>query len=130
MRKCFLSLVCVICSAIWLAIRAGAVDDIPYLVTGGNIYFDTNRHSITACDASVVSANIPSEINGLIVVSISDYAFSTCNNLASVTIPDSVNYIGAEAFANCSSLTNITIPNNVIAIGRGAFWNCGGLTNI
>lgn len=130
MRKCFLSLVCVICSAIWLAIGAGAVDDIPYPAIGGNIYFDTNRQSITACDASVVSANIPSEINGLSVVSISNYAFSTCDNLTSVTIPDSINYIGAEAFANCGSLTNITIPNSVVAIGRGAFWNCGGLINV
>ena len=56
-------------------------------------------------------------------------AFSGCNSLTSVTIPDSVMCIGGRAFLNCSSLTNITIPDSVTSIGISAFWGCTSLTS-
>ena len=55
---------------------------------------------------------------------ISDYAFSDCDSLRSVTIPDSVEYIGSSAFTGCTSLTSVTIPNSVTSIGKWAFSNC------
>ncbi len=62
--------------------------------------------------------------------SIGDYAFSSCSNLTSVTIGNSVTSIGDCAFMFCSSLTSITIPNSVTSIGSDAFYGCKGLTSI
>ena len=41
------------------------------------------------------------------VTSIGDYAFRSCENLTSVTIPDSVKSIGNDAFFDCTSLTSV-----------------------
>ena len=57
-------------------------------------------------------------------------AFSGCNNLTSVTIPNSVPTIGQKTFYGCSSLTSITIPNSVTSVGESAFYGCSSLTSI
>ena len=59
-----------------------------------------------------------------------DCAFYDCRGLTSVTIGDSVTYIGDGAFYNCSSLTSITIPEGVEYIGYKAFYNCRGLMSV
>ena len=51
-------------------------------------------------------------------------------NLASITIPNSVTSIGESAFSYCSGLTSITIPYSVTSIGSNAFAFCSGLTSI
>ena len=57
-------------------------------------------------------------------------AFWVCNNLATITIPQSVTAIGDKAFSGCSSLTSITIPPSVTTIGEEAFSDCSRLTSI
>ena len=78
--------------------------------------------------------NIPEEVTyegrTRKVTSIGKNAFYLCEELASVTIPNSAISIGDEAFWNCSSLTSVTIPNSVTCIGDYAFANCSGLTSI
>ena len=74
--------------------------------------------------------NIPSKIKGLPVTSIGDYAFSNCDSLKNITIPDSVTSIGREAFLNCYSLKSIIIPDSVGDIGESAFFNCSSLESI
>ena len=55
------------------------------------------------------------------------HAFDNCNNLTSVTIPNSVTAIGAMAFYDCRGLTSVTIPNSVTTVGVGAFGGSNGL---
>ena len=64
------------------------------------------------------------------VTSIGDSAFDYCKSLTSITIPNSVTNIGEFAFGGCRSLTNITIPNSVTSIGDGVFCDCTSLINI
>ena len=64
------------------------------------------------------------------VTSIGDYAFTSCTNLTSVTIPNSVTSINKSAFRGCSGLTSVTIPNSVTSIGASAFRECSGLTSV
>lgn len=44
------------------------------------------------------------------VTSIGDYAFWSCSDLTSVTIPNSVTSIGDYAFSGCMGLTSLSIP--------------------
>ena len=53
-----------------------------------------------------------------------------CSSLTSVTIPNSVTYIGENVFARCSSLASVTIPNSVTSIGNMAFYYCSSLKDV
>lgn len=82
------------------------------------------EYAFSGCE-SLNSINIPDS-----VTSIEDYAFGDCSYLTSVTIPTSVTSIGRKAFACCFKLPAIIIPNSVTSIGSWAFAGCYNLTNI
>lgn len=54
-------------------------------------------------------------------------AFSDCDNLTSITIPDSVINIGSSSFDGCDNLTSVTIEDNVVSIDRTTFSGCYNL---
>jgi hypothetical protein len=64
------------------------------------------------------------------LTSIGDNAFSYCNGLTSLVLPNSVTSIEYDAFGSCWGLNAITIPNSVTFIGSRAFYNCSHLTSI
>ena len=65
------------------------------------------------------------------ITGIKDYAFVWERNLKSLTIGNSVTYIGAHTFENCNGLTGaLTIPDSVTSIGNFAFSGCSGLTSL
>ena len=61
---------------------------------------------------------------------IGDSAFSECENLKEITIPDSVVYIGNYAFLKCENLKEISIPEGLRLIGKSTFYGCKNLTKI
>ena len=82
------------------------------------------RKAFSGCD-SLTNITIPDS-----VTSIGKWTFSGCDSLTNITIPDSVTSIGKGAFSGCSNLTSVTIPDSVTSIGDYAFSGCDSLTNI
>lgn len=62
------------------------------------------------------------------VIRIEEDAFRS-SDIASVVIPESVEYLGEYAFFCCDSLTTLTISHGIDEIGKSAFYGCDSLTN-
>lgn len=73
---------------------------------------------------------IPSEIEGLPVVEIGDYAFSECVYLKTIALPDTVLKIGEGAFYGCASLQSVTLGNSMLKIEDWAFRSCAALQTV
>lgn len=74
---------------------------------------------------------VPSQINGMNVVSISGNARKTLfPNAREITLPETLREIDGYAFAGCSELKSIIIPARVEDIGKYAFQNCKSLSSI
>ena len=58
------------------------------------------------------------------MTSIGDYAFQSCKNLTSVTIPSGVTNIGVGAFYGCSALSSVAFENP-----NGWYWHNVGAVN-
>ena len=67
---------------------------------------------ITWYSGSGGALRIPAELDGHAVTGIGEYAFSGCDSLRSVTIPDGVTDIGANPFMNCAGLEIIVSPDH------------------
>lgn len=65
-----------------------------------------------------------------VITTIEDRAFNGVYNMTSVTIPDTVTYIGGLSFAYCTSMETVNMSNKVEFIGTGAFKGCTSLTDI
>ncbi|MBP5573430.1 MAG: leucine-rich repeat domain-containing protein [Bacteroidales bacterium] len=57
-------------------------------------------------------------------------AFYGCTNLHSVVLPEGIQWIDFHTFNNCSSLTYLKVPDAVEGIYMGAFFNCSSLEKI
>ena len=64
------------------------------------------------------------------VKNIGSLAFSCCDKLTSVIIPEGVTDIGDTAFLYCSKLTSVTLPSSLVNIGDRAFESCTNLKTI
>jgi len=94
--------------------------------------YTTNNGAITITKYTGTggAVTIPSEINGLPVVSIGSQAFRVCTELVGVTIPYGVTNIGYRAFWGCARLTDLTIPSTTICLDGCSFENLHGLLSI
>lgn len=64
------------------------------------------------------------------ITSLRSYCFANCNNLTSITLPDSITSLGDACFDGCTDLTSINIPDSVTSLGNFCFRSCTGLTSI
>ena len=56
---------------------------------------------------------------------ISDYAFSKCDSLSQVEIPNGVEVIWDGAFCDCAEFKSINLPKTIKAISYSAFYDSG-----
>ena len=94
-----------------------------YLGNAQNPYLaliDTTASDITSCQIHEQTKVIAGR------------AFSNCDSLTSIVIPDGVTSIGYDAFQGCISMTSVTFGENseLTSIGDGAFYYCSSLTSI
>jgi hypothetical protein len=64
------------------------------------------------------------------VTSIGKLFLADCNDLTSVTIPNSVKSIGEAAISSCPNLVSVKIGKGVTSIGDFAFYGCPSLTSV
>ena len=105
--------------------QAAIESDLTFTLNSDGVSYSVSRCN-TAARGELV---IPESYNEKPVTRISSNAFSHCNNLTSITIPNSITNIGYGAFYCCKGLTSIAIPDSVTHIGEAAFQDCQGLTN-
>jgi hypothetical protein len=95
-------------------------------------YENTNGGvTITHYNYSVPNVVIPETLGGKSVTEIGDEENFPFENqlITSVTIPDTVTYIGNKAFSN-TAISSISIPDGVTEINNSTFRYCGLLNNI
>lgn len=76
------------------------------------------------------AVSIPRTLGNRTVIGISERAFLNNSRLTSVSVPDTVQTIGAWAFAYCQHLTSVSLPASVNQIGREAFIGSTNLVEI
>ncbi len=92
---------------------------------------DGSYYSVVDCDALFeTNVVIPSTYKDLPVKRIAQCAFSWCDMLTGITIPDSVTSIGESAFSFCCNLKNVEIGEQITTIEDSAFEGCDQLTSI
>lgn len=71
-------------------------------------------------DDMPADVTIPDTVGGKAVTHIDDNAFKNCTALHSVTIPDSVEWLGFECFRGCTNLEEIRFPEKFSTFGQDA----------
>jgi hypothetical protein len=79
---------------------------------------------------NITSLKIPKKIAGKKVTAIAEDAFSGCEKLTSIIIPEGVISVATNTLSGCLALTEITIPSSLIDIDRSVFTNCRKLKHI
>lgn len=57
-------------------------------------------------------------------------AFSNCERLSYIQLPETLKKIGHHSFINCTELTEIAIPGGVRCLDEGVFKNCSHLRRV
>lgn len=82
----------------------------------------THLNAFSGCD-DLISIQLPNTIESL-------GSFEGCSKLKEIYIPDDVSTIVDSAFRNCSSLESISIGKHVSYVGKNAFAGCAILKSV
>lgn len=138
MKKRILSIVLALCMLISLTPMAFA--DAPGGSCGENLTWTLDANgTLTVSGKGEVNwdgapnpwldykSDIKSLVIGEGVTSVSGAAFMGCQNLESVSFPDTLKEIHMSAFSDCTSLKELVIPDSVTSIDIYTFTNCTSL---
>lgn len=91
---------------------------------------DKNTATITKYKGAGGAVEIPATLGGYPVTGIQMQAFIECASLKSVSMPESMTWIGDSAFAGCTGLEQVEFSPNLTAIGSKSFYSCSDLTSV
>ncbi len=111
-----------------LLICCAAQAEAPELYTCGDYQYlllGDGTAEIMSCSGGAEALEIPSKLDGYTVTAIGDQAFSYCEALAHVTLPDSVGVINGNPFSGCPDLTDIRVSpgHPVLAVVDGVLFS-------
>lgn len=95
-----------------------------YVVLGGR------EVRITGCETSAQTLTIPSEVEGLPVVSIAQDGCAFLSSVKKIIIGDDVVDIGSCAFRDCANLEEIEFSANLVAFEIGWLRHCEKITRL
>lgn len=104
--------------------QAASLEDLTFTV------YSDSATVLSCSEAAEGKITIPSEYNGVPVTTIAELSFSSCHNITSIVLPDSIESIGKSAFFNCNQLEEINIPQKVQDIPYHCFYSCCSLETI
>ena len=85
---------------------------------------------ITSATSGLQLAYVPATYNGKPIVAIGDDVFKDSSTLDKVILSENLVSIGKYAFSNCDNLVEVFLPNTVETIGEGIFCDCSSLTTV
>ena len=85
---------------------------------------------ITKYTGSGTQPEIPAQIGGKRVSSITGSTFKDNMSVTRITVPDGVERIGQSVFSGCGSLAEVDLPASVVDIKGSMFKNCPALEQI
>ncbi|MFR9546263.1 MAG: leucine-rich repeat domain-containing protein [Rikenellaceae bacterium] len=97
-----------------------------FIFENGVLYNADKTELIMVFERAIESDDFTAET----VVKIRDFAFSSCDNLEIIELPESVREIGSHAFYAMQSLQSVSIPDGVTTIRESTFALCPELTHI
>ncbi len=100
--------------------------------SGNYNYSVVNGEAVITRVSQLIKGDItvPSVLGKYPVTSIGEDAFSECEYITSLVIPDSVDYIGEGAFSGCKKLKSIKLSNKISFISDRVFGLCISLEHI
>lgn len=98
-------------------------------ISGDYAAFGMYTYYITDKDTALCSCI--TKVNSLGKIDyVGNYAFADCDNITTITIPETATSIGNSAFYKCDKLTDVIIPDTVTRIYPFAFHSCASLVDI
>jgi len=117
-------------SALWSNV---VIDGIYYVFRGNEAAVVSAKTTPTSPNTYSDNIIIPEHVtyNGNVypVTRIDNEAFSSCSSLRSVTIPNSVRFIGEKAFCGSTALQSVRFGGGIRTIEKQAFSGCTALTH-